>query len=156
MRYVHVCVCYSSKWNQRSRKAKHSRKIINFNKNQVMPHMYMYVIIRSRSSAFFILSWFGYGMKTLKCTGEIGLQWLPPITEWNNQRSVPVRNIQHNLVWHDKSRKIILWNEWSPRQCPCSTPDPGIWVSCKWLGLRRWFSPGTPVSSTTYNWLITA
>ena len=23
------------------------------------------------------------------------------------------------------------------------------------LGVRRWFLPGTPVSSTTYNWLVT-
>ena len=27
--------------------------------------------------------------------------------------------------------------------------------SCEWLGVRRWFSPGPPISSTRYNWLVT-
>ena len=30
----------------------------------------------------------------------------------------------------------------------------GMWESCQWLGVRWWFSPGTPVSSTRYNWLV--
>ena len=31
----------------------------------------------------------------------------------------------------------------------------GMWKSCQWLGIRQWFSPDTPVSSTSYNWLVT-
>ena len=27
--------------------------------------------------------------------------------------------------------------------------------NCQWLGVRGWFSPGTPVSSNDYNWLVT-
>ena len=30
-----------------------------------------------------------------------------------------------------------------------------MWESCQWLGLWRWFLAGTPVSSTSYNWLVT-
>ena len=28
-----------------------------------------------------------------------------------------------------------------------------MWESCQWLGVGRWFSPGTPLSSTIYNYL---
>ena len=27
-----------------------------------------------------------------------------------------------------------------------------VWI--QWLGVRRWFSPDAPVSSTTYNWVV--
>ena len=30
-----------------------------------------------------------------------------------------------------------------------------IWGSCQWPGVRRWFSPGTPVASSSNNWLVT-
>ena len=36
-----------------------------------------------------------------------------------------------------------------------SNPGLGMWESCQWLGARRWFSLGTLVSSTIYNWLVT-
>ena len=29
------------------------------------------------------------------------------------------------------------------------------WESCQWLGGSRWFLPGTMVSSTSFNWLVT-
>ena len=29
-----------------------------------------------------------------------------------------------------------------------------FYSSCQWLGVRRCFSPGTPVSSTSYTWLV--
>ena len=32
---------------------------------------------------------------------------------------------------------------------------PGMLGSCQLLGVRKWFSSGNPVSSTSYNWLVT-
>ena len=39
--------------------------------------------------------------------------------------------------------------------CLGLNPGLGLWESCQWVGVRWWFSPGTAVSSTTYNWLVT-
>ena len=36
-----------------------------------------------------------------------------------------------------------------------SNPVLGMWESWQWLEVRRWFSQGTPVSSTVNNWLVT-
>ena len=36
------------------------------------------------------------------------------------------------------------------------TASQGMWGGCQWLGLRAWFFViGTPISITTYNWLVT-
>ena len=39
--------------------------------------------------------------------------------------------------------------------CLGSNPSWGKWESYQWLGVRQWFSPGTHVSSPTYNWIVT-
>ena len=46
------------------------------------------------------------------------------------------------------------WLHAVSHHCLGSNPGLGMWERCQWLGVRRWFSPGPPVSSTIYrhNW----
>ena len=39
--------------------------------------------------------------------------------------------------------------------CLGSKPGLDTWENCQWLGIKRWFSAGLLVSSTSYEWLGT-
>ena len=45
--------------------------------------------------------------------------------------------------------QLVVFHHWLG-----SNPGLGMWERCQWLGVRRCFSPGTLVSSTSYNWLV--
>ena len=50
--------------------------------------------------------------------------------------------------------KLCHWQSAASKHCLGSDPSQGMWECCQWLWVRRWFSPDSLVSSTTYNWLV--
>ena len=56
---------------------------------------------------------------------------------------------------------MAMWSKALPltasfsHHCLGSGPTRSMLESCQWLGVRRWFLPGTPVFSTSYNWIVT-
>ena len=57
--------------------------------------------------------------------------------------------IQGLLLWQCGLR-LRHWLHAVSHQCLGSNPSLDMWGICQWLGFRRNFSPGTPVSSTSY------
>ena len=83
--------------------------------------------------------------------------------EWVNQSSCGNSAIFLSLYNPSNAKAILVRSKrmTPPLTARCLLPlhgfDPGLgmWESCQWLGVGRWFSPGTPLSSTTYDWLVT-
>ena len=72
-----------------------------------------------------------------------------------NHSIVDYTNIILGLPWWLCGLRYCEWllavsNHWLG-----SNRTRGMWGSCQWLGVRGWFLPGTLVSSTSYNWLVT-
>ena len=59
------------------------------------------------------------------------------------------------LLWRPCGLRRCHWLHAVSHHCLGLNPSLGMWESCQWLGARQWFSPGIPVSSTTYNWQVT-
>ena len=51
------------------------------------------------------------------------------------------------VVWFDGTDDLMLWFR-IPLRASCTTLYDKV---CQWLVTGQWFSPGTPVSSTTKN-----
>ena len=58
------------------------------------------------------------------------------------------------LPWWPRGLRHCHWLLAVSHHCLGLTPGRGEWVSYQWLEVRLWFSPGTPFSSTSYNWLV--
>ena len=49
----------------------------------------------------------------------------------------------------------LLWIASCLSPLPGSNHDRSMWKGCQWSGISLWFSPVTPLSSTTYNRIVT-
>ena len=56
--------------------------------------------------------------------------------------------------WWLRGLRHCHWLLTVSHQCPGLNATRGMWECCMWLWVRRWFLPGTTVSSTCYNWLV--
>ena len=68
---------------------------------------------------------------------------------WRNQRQ---KSWSFKLMW--LIRRRCHWMLAVSHHCSGSNPGQDMREGCQWLRVMRWFGPGTPVSSTTYKWLV--
>ena len=69
----------------------------------------------------------------------------------SNTTPLDIDDSRCDLFKQKQSTTIVLTYLLLANIYPCQ----GMWVSCQWLVVRRWFLLGTPVPYTSYNWLVT-
>ena len=79
----------------------------------------------------------------------------PMCTSYIAKRPLRCEYLLKGLPWWPCGLRRCHWLLAVSHHCTSSNPIREMWASCQWLGVRRWFSLGTPVTSTSYNWLVT-